>query len=734
MLFKGTYCQANHIFGGDLLYTNILNDSTYVVKLTLYGDCSVLNNGGANLISDLYAAVPRVELFKSGAFMDTLFLKLLPGSGDNVSPICPSMLSQSSCNAGTLPGILRFIYTDTVVLHFKSSAIRFVFNGNMLGVVSHAGRSSNITNIVGAPNTSVIELEADLNNVNGSNSSPQYSTIPTPFYCINIPEQYNQGAADPNIDSLSFSLVNGIDANTGSNVNYIGSFTPTHPLATGAGGFYFNPVNGQMSFTGNITQEALVVNRVSEYRGGVLVGTSEREMTFIFQDNCTGATPEPYIANLSGATVTNGTIINICKNTPHVSFNIDLTNPDGDTSYITPGNVPPSATLTVNNNGTPNAGITFNWNTDTLSTGVYTFYLNIKSDHCPIYFTQTIAYTINVANPPTITDTIISATQCVHGAAVQFNLTQGFVPRKVTITQGTTVINTVIDSTGTTASGVVIDSLPAGTYTATVSSDSLCTASVSFTVIDSGALPHINGDESLCRYENADPINIPLDGPSATISWFSTAGVPLLGAPLPNTFTTGSYSWYFIENYRSCTTGPDTVHVVVHDLPVVAILNIPHTVCYGDEIHLEASGGIKYTWQPADIIRSDTSGQYVLIYSPVTLTVTATDANSCIDTATVTYSDIPPCCNFSYPTAFTPNNDGNNDGFRIVTYGNMLHYSLSIYNRWGQKVFWTGDPDRRWDGGFEGHPCDAGVYYYIMQGQCLTGQKQEHRGDLTLIR
>ena len=722
--------RANHIFGGDLLYTNILNDTTYIVKLTLYGDCAArLVN--PTLIPNLYIATPRIKLYNGTTLIDTFDVKLVPGSGIDVSPVCPGQLSQTECNNGNLPGVRQFIYIDTIRISVHSASLRFVFDGNALNP-GQAGRSASITNVSG--NLGLIELEADLNNTLAPNSSPQYATIPTPFYCVNVPEQYNQGAADPNGDSLVYSLVPGVNGQYGTPLIYQYPRTASQPLSTGTGGFFFNPLNGQMSFTGNTVQDALVVNKVSEYRNGVLVGSSQREMTFIFQDNCDGVAPTAVIANLHGATVTNNTVINICKNAPFVSFSINIDNPDGDTTYLTPSNVPASATLTVTNDSTPHPGANFSWNTDTLSTGAYSFFLTIKNNHCPLYNTQTIAYTINVAYPPTINATQLSATQCLHQAAVEFDVFQGFLPRTITIMQGSTVIKTITDSTGTTASGIVIDSLYAGSYVAIVSSDSLCTGSVSFTIADSGLMPHIDADQSLCRGDASVPISITPVGPGATIQWYAASGFSLAGAPLPNTYAPATFTWYFIENYRSCTTGPDTVHVTVHELPVVTILNIPHTVCYGDDIYLKASGGVSYTWQPESAIQTDTGGLYVHVLSPVTVIATATDSNSCRDSAAVTYSDIQPCCNFSYPTAFTPNNDGNNDGFRIVTYGNMLHYSLSIYNRWGQWVFWTGDPDHKWDGNFGGQPCETGVYYYIMQGQCLTGQKQEHKGEVTLIR
>ena len=721
----GLLCRASHIFGGDLLYTYI-SGNTYRVTLTLYGDCNA-KTSNPSLFAQLYTATPIVHIYFSGSFVytDSFVLHLNPGSGVEVSPVCPGKISQTTCNGGTLPGVIQFIYSDTLTLPFANPGWKFAFKGELGG--SGAGRSQNITNAMGG---TIMELIATLNNSTAPNSSPVYSNIPTPFYCINILQQYNQGAIDPNGDSLVFSLVPALNANTDLPVSYFFPFSAGDPLSTTSGGFNFYPLNGQMTFTPNIVQDALVVNRVSEYRDGFLVGTSEREMTFIVLDNCDATPPSPYIANLIGATLSSGNVINICRGTPLVTFSIDINNPNGDLTTLTPSGVPTSATLSVIGDSTSNPSVNFSWNTATLLPGVYTFFLNIKNNHCPLSNSQTAAYTINVANPPTINAQQLSETQCIHPAGIQFTMTEGFLPYKITVSQGGSVVKTVTDST----SQIVIDSLPAGTYTAVVRSDSLCQASVSFTISDSGALPVSNITESLCKGDPSFPIEVTPVAAGAVISWFNADGTPLSSAPIVNTTNAATYSWTFVETYKTCTSGLITVDVTVHNQPTAEILNIPQTVCYGDQIQLEATGGSTYTWTPADIVKSDTNGQYVEIITPVTLVVTVTDQYGCSGSATVEYSDIQQCCNFSFPNAFTPNGDGHNDGFRIVTYGNMRHYSLTIYNRWGQQVFWTGDPKSAWDGKFGGEPCEMGVYYYHLDAECLTGPKEIRNGDITLIR
>lgn len=77
------------------------------------------------------------------------------------------------------------------------------------------------------------------------------------------------------------------------------------------------------------------------------------------------------------------------------------------------------------------------------------------------------------------------------------------------------------------------------------------------------------------------------------------------------------------------------------------------------------------------------------------------------------------CCepdsDYELPNVFTPNNDGKNDLFRPFPYCLVESVDMVIYNRWGQPVFETTDPDILWDGVHmdSGTRVPHGVYYYI---------------------
>jgi gliding motility-associated-like protein len=96
---------------------------------------------------------------------------------------------------------------------------------------------------------------------------------------------------------------------------------------------------------------------------------------------------------------------------------------------------------------------------------------------------------------------------------------------------------------------------------------------------------------------------------------------------------------------------------------------------------------------------------------PVSLMVE--DANGCTDSVfyDILVKDISSAF---FPNAFTPDGDGLNDVFKPVNIY-LTNYRISIFNRWGQKVFESTDPDYGWDGMFNGTMAPTGVYTYISR-------------------
>src|SRR6218665_265398 len=66
-------------------------------------------------------------------------------------------------------------------------------------------------------------------------------------------------------------------------------------------------------------------------------------------------------------------------------------------------------------------------------------------------------------------------------------------------------------------------------------------------------------------------------------------------------------------------------------------------------------------------------------------------------------------CDFNLPNAFTPNGDGLNEQFMPVFFGVVNQYNLSIYNRFGERVFSSQKLGQGWDGTHKGVPADIGT-------------------------
>jgi gliding motility-associated-like protein len=131
-----------------------------------------------------------------------------------------------------------------------------------------------------------------------------------------------------------------------------------------------------------------------------------------------------------------------------------------------------------------------------------------------------------------------------------------------------------------------------------------------------------------------------------------------------------------------------------------------------------------------------TAGVDTLVYRIVAL-----EDSAVADTSVSNYAYVIPESRLFVPTAFTPNGDGINDAFGakaifIVKHTNVPRkaFMLEIYNRWGQLVFRTSDPDAEWDGAYMGQPCADGVYAYLVKGVGYDGKLYVEEGSVSLLR
>jgi len=163
------------------------------------------------------------------------------------------------------------------------------------------------------------------------------------------------------------------------------------------------------------------------------------------------------------------------------------------------------------------------------------------------------------------------------------------------------------------------------------------------------------------------------------------------------------------------------------------IKNVP---CYketGGEIDVQFSGGwypYSYTWgnTPSQnlVQRNMRAGKYILSVS---------DTKNCtVDSVFAIAQNY--CCDCYFSNAFTPNGDGKNEIFRAISPASDIErYSLSVYNRWGIRVFTTNKITGLWNGMIKGEPAPIGTYFYKCHLKCLNKADDVFlKGDIILIR
>jgi gliding motility-associated-like protein len=89
--------------------------------------------------------------------------------------------------------------------------------------------------------------------------------------------------------------------------------------------------------------------------------------------------------------------------------------------------------------------------------------------------------------------------------------------------------------------------------------------------------------------------------------------------------------------------------------------------------------------------------------------------------------------NMYIPNVFTPNEDGKNDEFTVYGTG-FTKIEISVFDRWGSKLYTTTDITKGWDGTFKGVLSKEDTYVYKINFTTLDGKKHTKTGHVTLMK
>jgi gliding motility-associated-like protein len=205
-------------------------------------------------------------------------------------------------------------------------------------------------------------------------------------------------------------------------------------------------------------------------------------------------------------------------------------------------------------------------------------------------------------------------------------------------------------------------------------------------------------------------------------SWNTT---PAQTSAIATGLSGGTYTVQVSGNQACSITDQVTL---VEPNEIISFLGNDTVICSGNTMRLDAGDFASYVWQDGS------ANRFFSVTKSGNYSVTVTDNNGCADSDTIRVT--VDCSDIYFPEAFTPDGNGRNESFGAI--GNTAavgNYLLRIYNRWGQLIFQSNDPNRKWDGTVHGKRSGSQSFVWFASYTLTATQiKKQQKGTITVIR
>jgi gliding motility-associated-like protein len=291
---------------------------------------------------------------------------------------------------------------------------------------------------------------------------------------------------------------------------------------------------------------------------------------------------------------------------------------------------------------------------------------------------------------------------------------------------------------GLPATNPIFLNLEGGIFTLTVTDANGCKKDSLVSLITPAllSLSSFSIQDELCENANNAILNIQAFGGSGTFTYTLRPDSLVNTTGIFTDLTPGSYSIHILDSL-GCSFDT-SVQILPLQNPLQLSINKQDLGCIGkpDQGWAEAivTGGTSpysYQWNTSPIQYSARADGLVFGW----YIVQVSDANECTLKDT-TFIEPGPCCEEMYiPNAFSPNGDGINDVFRVLTTAGIDLKQFEIFDRWGKSVWKTAKYNDAWDGTYTGSTTTSQTFFYIYRYRCITDGKTYMRsGDILLIR
>lgn len=280
--------------------------------------------------------------------------------------------------------------------------------------------------------------------------------------------------------------------------------------------------------------------------------------------------------------------------------------------------------------------------------------------------------------------------------------------------------------------------LSAGTYVLQVEDENGCTAEAGPFEVNYNAGPSIDDSnlevyDETCLGSDGAILGLDVSGAGLEFQWNGvvTTTVELEG------ISVGNYTLE-VTDENGCTANYGPVEVEGVTPPLVTV-SPDTTIDAGETVELSVlispnQPGATIDWFPSDDLScSDCSNPVASPTETTTYIVTVLSEEGCQLSDTIVVTVESSCGDVFVPTIFSPNGDGKNDD--LCVFGACIEtMQFAVFNRWGERVFYSESQDDCWDGSFNGEQLNTGVFVYKLSGTLTDGTEYNDAGNVSIVK
>lgn len=244
-------------------------------------------------------------------------------------------------------------------------------------------------------------------------------------------------------------------------------------------------------------------------------------------------------------------------------------------------------------------------------------------------------------------------------------------------------------------------------------------------------VPNISlGDTTLCEGSDlvldGEPLNI-ADTINSVYAW-TKDGESFSDSSTVNISASGVY----IVTYTlgECVEMKES-EVTINPLPEADNeLEVSGCLSQGEPLTLDAGEGTSYVW----LYDSSTTRTIDVTFEDFYFVEIYNEYGCMVKDSVYALDECPPELYVS--SAFVPGSGGDDANWKVFG-EDFEQFSVKVYNRWGEVIFYSEDPDFEWDGTYLGKEVVSGVYPYVIRYRgTLDGHTEEQvlEGSVTIIR